>query len=202
MNIKYEIQSIKNVQGTGEERRYARIYPHEPITAEQLGERIQTSSSLTKGDVEATLSALSCQLVQELSQGNRFHLPGIGYFSLSVALNATEEQPTEKVRGNQISVRNIKFLPEADVLQEVSANVHFERAKFSTQSKEHSEEEIIRKIKNYLSTHSYLNRSKMESLFGLRRAIAQKWLKHFTETGLLRKEGANNSPVYFLNSEN
>lgn len=35
--------------------------------------------------------------------------------------------------------------------------------------------------------------------FGLRQSAALKCLKHFTEIGILKKEGARNSPVYFLN---
>ncbi len=199
MKIKYEIQTIKNSQGTGEERRFARIYEHEPITADQLEEDIQTACSLTKADVEAALLALSGKMISELSQGNRFHLPGVGYFSLGVDLDIPEGQSAEKARANHISVRNIRFRPEASMLQEVKTNVHFERAKFSTQSRVHAESEMAEQIKNYLAENVYLNRGRMESLFHLRRVTALKWLKHFTETGLLKKEGTRNSPIYFLN---
>lgn len=41
----------------------------------------------------------------------------------------------------------------------------------------------------------------METLFGLRKNAALGWLKHFTEIGILRKEGTINAPVYFWNSQ-
>ena len=56
------------------------------------------------------------------------------------------------------------------------------------------------KIKEYISTNSYINRRVMETQFGLRQNVALKWLKHFTEIGVLRKEGERNSPIYFLNN--
>ena len=75
MSIKYEIQSIKNSQGSGEERHFARIFEQPPMTAQQLAAHIQNSCTLTKADVEATLSALRDYMLHELSQGHRFYIP-------------------------------------------------------------------------------------------------------------------------------
>ena len=36
----------------------------------------------------------------------------------------------------------------------------------------------------------------------LRQQTALKWLKHFTEKGLLVKEGARNAHIYFLAKDN
>lgn len=199
MSIKYEIQSIKNAQGTGEERHFARIFEYEPMTDRQLAKKIQASCSLTEGDIAATLSALRETMIYELSHGNRFFLPGIGYFSLSAEMNFPKDKPIEKVRGNNICVRNIKFRPEASMLQEIKGAVRFERADYSTQSKKYTEEEMLEKIKTYFATSPYINRRIMELTFGLRQSAALKWLQHFTKAGILLKEGARNSPVYFLN---
>ena len=166
MSIKYEIHSIKNSQGTGEERNFARIFEHEPMTAEQLKSHIQDSCSLTKGDIEATLSALREHMIHELSHGNRFYIPSIGYFSLSVDLDMPEDKPIDKVRGDYISVRNIKFRPDAAMLQEIKSNVRFERADFSSKSSKYTEEEMLSKIKAFLATNVYLgnpNRRKTSS---------------------------------------
>ena len=200
MSIKYEIQSIKNSQSTGKDRHFARIYEGAPMSASQLESSIESSCSLTKGDVESTLSALREQMLSELSQGNRFYIPNIGYFSLSVDLDMPDGKSVDKARGDYISVRNIKFRPDSSLLQEVKTKAHFERAQFSTKSKVFTEEEMLEKIKEYLSTNSYINRRAMETQFGLRQNVALKWLKHFTEIGVLRKEGERNSPIYFLNN--
>ena len=108
------------------------------MSAQQLESYIQSSCSLTKGDVEATLSALRECMIQHLSHGNRFYIPSIGYFSLSVNLN----MPEDKASADYISVRNI-IRPDASMLQEVKRNVHFERAKYSTKSREHTEEMML-----------------------------------------------------------
>lgn len=199
MSIKYEIQSIKNSQGTGKEQHFVRIFEDAPMSAQQLESHIQSSCSLTKGDVEATLSALRECMIHDLSHGHRFYIPSIGYFSLSVDLDMPEGKSADKVRADHISVRNIKFRPDASMLQEVKMNTRFERAKFSTKSKEHTEEMMLENIKAYLATNTCINRRAMEIHFGLRQNAALKWLKHFTEIGVLKKEGARNSPVYFMN---
>ena len=201
MSIKYEIHTISNSQGTGEERHYAHIFENPHMSAKELESQIQDSSTLTKGDVEAALSALHEHMTRELSRGNRFHIPGIGYFSLSVDLDMPEGKTIDKARADYISVRNINFRPEASVLQEVRSQARFERATFSTKSRQHTEESLLAGIKAYLATAPCLNRRDMERLFGLRQNTALKWLRHFTETGVLKKDGARNSPVYFLNTK-
>lgn len=201
MSIKYEIHTINNSQGTGENRHYAHIFENQPMSVKELETHIQDSCSLTKGDVEAAMSALRENMVRELSSGSRFYIPGIGYFSLSVDLDMPEGKPIEKVRADYISVRNIKFRPEASVLQDVRRNVRFEHATFTTKSRQHTEETLLAGIKEFLATHRCINRRDMELQFGLRQSAALKWLKHFTEKGILQKEGARNSPVYYLREQ-
>ena len=200
MSIKYEIQSIKNSQGSGEERHFARIFEQAPMTAQQLAAHIQNSCTLTKADVEATLSALRDYMLHELSQGHRFYIPSIGYFSLSVDLDMPADKPIDKARADYLSVRNIKFRPDAALLKEVKSNVRFERADYSSQSADLTEASLLEMLKQYLAENPCITRRDMQDQFGLRQSAALKWLKHFTEAGVLRKEGAKNSPVYLLNS--
>lgn len=102
-------------------------------------------------------------------------------------MDLPEGKSADKVRADHISVRNIKFRPDASMLQEVKMNTRFERAKFSTKSKEHTEEMMLENIKAYLATNTCINRRAMEIHFGLRQNTALKWLKHFTEIGVLKK---------------
>ena len=112
-----------------------------------------------------------------------------------------EDKSVDKARADYISVRNIKFRPDASMLEKIKKSVRFERAKFSTRSKSVKEEAMLEKLKDYISANGYINRSAMETLFGLRKNAALEWLKHFTEIGILRKKGTINAPVYFWNSQ-
>ena len=86
MDLKYDIYSISNAAGSGEQRKYVRLQQQEAMTASELEATIQNRCSLTKGDVAAVLKELHDIAVQEFSMGRRFYIPEIGYFSLSIGL--------------------------------------------------------------------------------------------------------------------
>ena len=200
MSIKYEIQSIKNAQGKGNEHRFARIFEQEPMTANELESQIQANCSLTKGDIAASLKALCDCMRHELSTGRRFHLPEIGYFSLSVDLDMPDDKPTDKARADHISVRNINFRPDASLLADVQCSARFERAKFSTKSRQYTEEQLVARLRDFFATHDCLTRRDLEREFGLRQSAALRWLRRLTGSGVLRKDGVRTAPVYFLNT--
>lgn len=111
MSIKYNIHTIKNVQGTGSERRYVHLLDQTAMTQKQLEDHLHTHAMLTRGEVQAVLTTVRDCMLHELAAGHRFYMPGIGYFSLSVACEVPQEVPSSKVRGNRISVRNVNFRP-------------------------------------------------------------------------------------------
>lgn len=140
MSIKYEIHGIKNAKGEGKEQKYVHLFAHEPQSDHALEDDIQASCSLTKADVRAAFSALRDHMVRALASGSRFHLPGVGYFSLSVGLDAPDDLPDDKMRADYIRLRNIRFRPERSLLSEVGSGVSFERAAFSSRSRQYTEE--------------------------------------------------------------
>lgn len=98
MSIKYEIHGIKNAKGEGKEQKYVHLFAREPQSDCALEDDIQASCSLTKADVRAAFSAMRDHMVRALASGSRFHLPGVGYFSLSVGLDAPDDLPSDKMR--------------------------------------------------------------------------------------------------------
>ncbi len=197
MNIKYEIHAIKNAAGEGKEHPYVRLLEQEPMRDNALERSIQNDSSLTAADVRAALMTIREYMISELSQGSRFHIPEIGYFSLSVALDIPEGKPVEKVRSDYLSVRGINFRPDVSLLAEVKRNARFEKATASVKSAVYTEDELEEKVRAYVAEHKYITRHVMEHTFHLRTSAARKWLALFVEKGLLRKEGPRTSPLYF-----
>lgn len=179
---------------------FAHLHLLESMTEEHFLSRIEETCSLTKGDVKASILAIREHIINELAAGKHVHISGIGTFSLSVKINNPKGKPAEKIRGNDLQVRTIMFRPEAFLLRDIKQHVSFERADFSSLSHEYEEADIISLILGYLSTHNYLDRRSLQKLCHLRPTMARKWLRHFTASGLLRKEGNTNAPIYFLNS--
>lgn len=200
MSIKYEIHGIKNAKGEGKEQKYVHLFAHEPQSDHALEDDIQASCSLTKADVRAAFSALRDHMARALASGSRFHLPGVGYFSLSVGLDAPDDLPDDlpddKMRADYIRLRNIRFRPERSLLSEVGSGVSFERAAFSSRSRQYTEEQLLSLLRHYFATHTCLTRRILQRVAGLRDSVAKKWLRRLTATGVLQKDGASNAPVY------
>lgn len=198
MELKYDIYTIKNSQGSGEDRQYVRLVQHEPMTDKELEAHIQNRCSLTKGDVAAVLKELHDICVQEFSMGHRFHIPELGYFSLSASLEMPEENPDKKITGKEVRLNGINFRPEADLMNEIERNMHFVRSKYSSQSTKYTEEKLLAKLKEYFQENRYITVRLMRMTFGLTQYSAQKWLNHLCEKGIMVKDGTQHAPIYFL----
>ena len=200
MELKYDIYTLNNAQGTGKPRQYVRIIQQEPLTEKQLQERIQQRCSLSKGDVAGVLTELHDLCVEEFAMGRRFYIPGIGYLSMSASIVMPEDNPDKKVTGKEVRISGINFRPETRLLEEVQSNVHMVRSGHTSQSQKYSEEQVLVKIMEYMQTNRYITIRAMRSHLGLTAYMAQKWLNLFCEKGLMVKEGTRHAPLYFLNS--
>ncbi len=199
MELKYELYPIKNAVGTGEDRQYVRLVQQESLNSQQLQEAIQQRCSLTKGDVAAVLSELHDQCVQAFCEGRRFYIPGIGYFSLSAGLEMPQDNAEKKkVTGREVKVNGINFRPEAGVLKEVERQVSFVRAKNSKQSVQYTEEQMITMVREYFKSNRYMSCRTMRTQFGLTQYAAYRWLQQLCDKGVLIKEKASRSAIYFL----
>ena len=107
MDLKYDVYTITNAEGSGEERKYVRLKQYEAMTAHELEATIQQRCSLTKGDVAAVLSELHDIVVSEFSMGRRVYIPELGYFSLAVNLEMPADKPNKKITGKEVRLRGI-----------------------------------------------------------------------------------------------
>lgn len=197
MEIKYEVHSIENSQGTGESRPFIQLRNIPAMTAEELARAIEEACSVTASDVKAVMSEICHIAKRELSSGSRFYLPEIGYLSLAVSNTPPSKKPNGKLTGKDIYLRNINFKPEKKFLKEVQRNVHFTKSDYTTLSAKYTEETLWAKISEYLSAHRYITRRAMRSEFGLSDYKANQWLTKFVEGGKLTKEGTRHLPLYF-----
>ena len=108
MEIKYEIHNIENSQGTGEKRIYIQLHNNPAMTADELSKEIQETCTVTPSDVKAVMTEICHIAIRELSSGNRFYLPEMGYLSLSVGHIPPSLKPNEKITGKDVFLRNPK----------------------------------------------------------------------------------------------
>lgn len=198
MEINYEIHSIENSQGNGEKRVYIQLRNNKALTVDELANEIQASCTVTPSDVKAVMTEMCHIAIRELSAGNRFYLPEIGYLSLAVGNTPPSQKPDGKITGKDVFLRNINFKPEKKFFSEVQKKVRFVKSDYSTLSAKYSEETLWPKVEEYLSAHRYISRRDMRLEFGLSDYMAKQWLDRFVESGKLTKEGTRHQPLYFM----
>lgn len=201
MAIKYEIHYLPNAGGSDETRRFAHLFEQPAMDDKQMIERIAKHSCLGEGEVAAVLMRLRDIIEEDLKDGHRVNIPEIGYLSLSADLDMDELKPDSKVRADYVSVRGIKFRPNAELLKQVKQNTHFEKSPYTSRSYPYSEETLKENIKEYLKTNRTINRRVLEMEFHIRKQTALNWLKKLVDSGFLVKEGSRTAPVYFLAEE-
>ena len=83
MSVKYKLLKYHGHFSTRSEYRAVTI-ENQVVGIDRIGRSIQGASSLTYADVIAAIAALRDEISFQLMSGNAVHLPGIGYFTLSV----------------------------------------------------------------------------------------------------------------------
>lgn len=207
MEVKFEIGTLNNAQGKGNQRKFIRLQQEEPMTDDELASAIEHECTLSRADIKAVFEALRYHVAGSLSSGRRFHIPKLGYFSLAASLNDSEEPLTNseeqkkrrrKITGRDIFLRGIHFQPEDGLLSDLRQDVSFTQAKYAAKSVIYLPDELWAKVSGYLSTHRYLTCRIMRSEFGLSERKAREWLATFVRQGRLTKEGTAHRPLYFL----
>jgi predicted histone-like DNA-binding protein len=198
MEIKYEIHNIENSQGTGEKRAYVQLRNNPAMTTDELGKEVEQACSVTSSDLKAVMAELATIAVRELSQGNRFYLPEIGYLSLAVGNVPPSAKTNGKITGKDIYLRSINFRPEKKLLRMVQRQVRFVKSDYSTLSANYGADELWARVSAYLSVHCFITRRIMCVEFGLSDYKARKWLELFIAEGRLVQSCTRPQALYFL----
>lgn len=162
MSAEYDFYKNPIPKGSNRKPRlHARIVPRGVITTEMLSEEIHDASSLTTGDVEATITMLSKAIIRNLKQGKRIHIKGLGY--LEMTLQCPPIKDPKEIRAESIQFKSVAFRPEIALKKELSTT-RFVRAAHKNHSKSRSETEIDNLLTIYFSTHEYITRLEFQQV--------------------------------------
>lgn len=166
------------------------------VDTRQLAKEIEKATSLTEGDVKATLTALSRVVAQKLALGEQVHLEGLGYFTptLTTEGRVTEEMSLRE-RSRKVRFKGISFRSDRE-LQDHMGPVSFSYINRGESSGLPTDEEIEAKLTTYFSTQAYLTRRKLETLFGIRTTTAVRLLRRLLDEGFLKNDGTRQQPIY------
>ena len=173
MAIKFEFYESPNTIGTRKKRYHARVVNWQRINTDYQAREIQYGSSLTVADIKATIISLSEKLAYYLKDGARVHIEGIGYFHIS--LTCPETRTPSSTRANKVKFKSVTFRADKYLKHQLS-DVKTERSKYKPHSMPVTKESIDEALTEYFLTNSVLTRRKFESLCGLTRATAGRYI--------------------------
>lgn len=127
-----KVTNLKNVDGTRYKPRFDKF---EIKTTKDMAEHLAKHGFGSEGAMLAAMSNLAQYLTEQLRDGNKVCLDGIGEFSASLALDdfkeLTSPNGTPFVRTEGLHIDKISFRPSKGLLQEVNRELHVTRSKFT-----------------------------------------------------------------------
>lgn len=194
MAAKYDFYKNPAPDGSENNGKYhARVVPNGTVTPRELAKKIQSRCTASTADVAAVLTSLADVMVDELKEGRRIHIAGIGYLTLT--LKCPETESPNGIRAESIRFKSIAFRPEAR-LKEQLAHMEFERVKTKRHSSQLSEAGVDELLTRHFSTHPYLTRLEFERLCGYTPATANRKLKSLYEQGKLANINRKQYPLF------
>jgi predicted histone-like DNA-binding protein len=196
MSVNYDFyESPQPNDGSRKKRFHPRGKSKGTVTSDTLAENIHMASSLTTGDVKASLSALVDATVGELDAGFRVHLKGFGYFSL-IPESRPARTPNE-IRAESIHIKTVAFRPEASFKARFRS-VEFQKSREKYHSKKHTKEELDELLDAHFKNHPQLSAKQIQAICGFVKSTAAYHIKQWVADGKLRQTRLFNARVYEL----
>jgi hypothetical protein len=140
--------------------------------------------------MEAALTVLEQEIINQLTDNLRLHLEGLGTFYLKLKFrprydeygNEQRIQFTDpaKITGNDVCIDSVGFTPDRQFLKQLHEHgYHFVNATGRGRvghSTEQTEEQVKMRLEQWFSSHEMLTCRQMMGLFGITRYMANKWL--------------------------
>jgi predicted histone-like DNA-binding protein len=119
MTIKYK---VGRAHFGDEDKAYPKLVPGETVTDEQFQELVAKRAARGMADVVAVLTALREVLLEQLLDEQSVHVPGVGYFTLSIKGELDED---ERLVPESAKIR-INYRAEGAIMDDVNDDSRFE----------------------------------------------------------------------------
>lgn len=195
MAVEYDLYQTPVPGNRAQEERYhARVVNRKTTDTAQLAKEIQSRCSLTAGDVKATLEELSQVIAEKLSNGERVHIKGLGYFQM--ALQCPPVGNPKEIRAESIRFKSVSFRPEIELKNTLAATA-FQRASVKRHSKKLSDREIDNMLAELFAANEYITRAELQQKCQCTRTEAIRRINLLLNAGKLVRKGYKNAPIYF-----
>lgn len=172
---------------------HPRVVTSGTMNTSEMAKRIHGMSTLTIGDIKATLISLVELMADELASGKRIHLEGLGYFQLT--LSSLPVHSPKEIRAESISVKSVVFRSEKSFKKRF-IGIPMERVREKRHSNRYSDFEIEDLLAKYFLHHPHITRREFGILCGFTESTAKRRLNKLVADGKLQNAGYKNFPLY------
>lgn len=173
---------------------HPRIVGSRTLDTHQIAAEIQDMCTVTHVDIEAVLSALAESIRQNLVNGQSVRLNGIGSFTVVPTFNRKVLEG-ERFTGADVSVKQIHFAPDHELLQRVKYEAKFEKTR-STHSQSLLPDEAYLQVEAYLLEHDTIDVDAAAALLSVKRSKAYRLLTELAEQGKLTRQKLHGTNYY------
>ena len=191
MSVKYKLLKYHGHFSTRSDFRAVTI-ENQVVGIDRMGKNIQSASSLTQSDVIATVAALKEEISFQLMSGNAVHLPGIGYFTLSVKGKLYQDPRSGHYRLRDPEARTVKMM-EA-LLHTEFENVTYRQGVSSIPTYKGIDEAI----ENLGTDRPFFSVDDLRLSLNLSQANAYRIAARLMEEGKIKNIGKGRNKLYVL----
>jgi predicted histone-like DNA-binding protein len=174
-------------------RYHARAVTFGTVNTARVVEIIHSRCTLTRGDIQHVLIGLSEVLGELLSDGNRIHLEGIGYFQ--VTLTCPKTKNSKETRANYVKFKSVKFRADK-VLKGDLIGLKTERSKYGRHSEKLSNLQIDMLLTDYFKEKQFMSCRQFQQICHLTKSTALKHIKRLLEEKKIQNIGLKKHPMY------
>lgn len=127
----FVLKEMNDLDGKGKGRVYPQVVINRLMTTEDLVKRMQDNTRLGSAVINATLLSLGENIASLLDMGFSVKIDNLGTFSLSLGFadkkgNKMEDED-DKMNYRRVTVKNITFKPESDLIFKINKSISLER---------------------------------------------------------------------------
>ncbi|MCE2617410.1 HU family DNA-binding protein [Phocaeicola oris] len=196
MSVKYDFYPTPLRKFEKQEKYHVRMLVKHNISTGELADKIAKRSTMHQSDVIGVLRALQDVVTEELKNGNRVKIDGLGSFRIKIKAPTVNQLGI--IRSESIKYDGIVYKADKELGNELK-KTGFEKVPSGQvpHSKKVSAAEIELAMTSFFQTHKFITTRDLAYLCGLARTTAHRRLLALVEEGKLTHPGPRNSGEYF-----
>ena len=197
----FVLKEMNDLDGKGKGRVYPQVVINRLMTTEDLVERMQNNTRLGSAVIHATLLSLGENIASLLDMGFSVKIDNLGTFSLSLGFadkkgNKMEDED-DKMNYRRVTVKNITFKPESDLIFKINKSISLERhvsGVVKSSSDRFTPEQRRQRTLDFIERNGHITLQEFANLNNVSRSKASRELNKWENTEGSGIRGCGNAP--------